>query len=60
MYILGDCITKKDHTNLERNHKVQEENHVDDPVYIRLLNGKYEKQNRADQYPVLAKHAVQP
>jgi len=57
---LGNFTTWRKCTNLERNDKVQEENHVDDPVYVWSLNGKNEKENRADQYPILAEHAVQP
>jgi len=48
------------YTNLERNDKVQEENHVDDAVDVWLLNGKYQEQNSTDQYPILAEHVMQP
>lgn len=49
---------QRKYTNLKRYHEVQEKNHVNDPVYVRLLNGKYKKQNRTDQYPVLAEHVI--
>lgn len=55
---LSNFTTWSKQTHLERNDEVQEENHVDDSVYVWLLNGKNEKENRADQYPVLAEHAV--
>jgi len=51
---------KRKQTNLERDDEVQEQDHVDDSVNIRMLNGEHEKQHRADQYPILAEHAIEP